>query len=159
MNRLINKSRFVWVLSGTNTPTLFLKKYYFVIVFFLRRPLFTTLSVNFLLHFFLPITLPYKTFRNNLWMTSHSFVSNKYVSEAHTTSPKHIYQTLQTTKKRTLKNRQVNKFSKTTIALNPVQSPSSLSTRSCYLYPTFMFWSVIFMVHSDWWRLLLLEFW
>ena len=62
-------------------------------------------------------------------------------------------------KKRTLKNRQVNKFSKTTIALNPVQSPSSLSTRSCYLYPTFMFWSVIFMVHSDWWRLLLLEFW
>ena len=43
------------------------------------------------------------------------------------TSSKHIYQTLQT-KKRTLKNRQVNKFSKTTIALSPVQSPSSLST-------------------------------
>lgn len=82
------------------------------------------------------------------------------------TFPKHIYvsqayisNVTNNNKKRTLKNRQVNKFSKTTIVQNPVQSPSCLSTRSCYLYPTFMFWSVIFMVHSDWWRLLLLEFW
>ena len=72
------------------------------------------------------------------------------------TFPKHIYvpqayiSNVTNNTKRTLKNRQVNKFSKTTIALNPVQSPSSLSTRS---------WSVIFMVHSHWWRLLLLEFW
>ena len=87
----------------------------------------------------------------NCELQNHSFVSNRYVSQA-------LQQPLQTRTECTLKNYSASKFSQTGLHRSSLLHVCSSLPLFICIFLCYTFRVVIFMIHSIWWQFPVIEF-